>query len=384
VSRIVIVAAKRTPQGKFLGTLWPMSAADLGVAAAKAALASSKIDPAKIDQVIVGNVLSAGVGQSVGRQIGIGAGVPVQTPAYTVNMMCASGMQAVILAAQAIRAGDARVVLCGGAESMSNSPFLVKRAVENKPSGDAPLDSIVRDGLSDAFDRQHMGLGAERLAEMYKITRREQDEFAIASQAKWAAAQEAGRFNDQIITTGGLAKDEHPRPGTAVEKLATLRTVFKENGTVTAGNASGINDGAAMMVVTSEETAKREGWPVLAVMRGWATAGCEPGLFGLGPVHATRKLCAQSGLKIEDFDAIEINEAFAAQTIACLREMPQIAPQKLNIDGGAIALGHPIGASGARLLVHQAQHIRAGRWRRTLATLCVGGGMGAAVALEEA
>ncbi|MCE9591648.1 MAG: acetyl-CoA C-acyltransferase [Planctomycetes bacterium] len=382
MNEVVIVGARRTPQGRFLGALAKRTAAELGAAAAKAAMADAGVAPAKIDQVIVGNVIGAGQGQNVSRQVGIGAGVPVAVPAFAVNMMCASGMQAVVLAAQAIRAGDAAVVLCGGTESMSNAPYLLDRARGGYKLGDGVLvDSILRDGLVDAFEHKHMGLGAEALAAQYAIGRAEQDGFSRDSQKRYADAAAAGRFTDEIVAVDGLTQDEHPRPDTTVEKLATLKPAFKPDGTVTAGNASGINDGAAMLVVCSAETAKREGWKPLARFVAGASAGCEPMMFGLGPVLATKRLCAATGLSVKDFDTIEINEAFAAQSLACVKEL-SLDLSRVNVDGGAIALGHPIGASGARLLVHLAHRIKRGQTKRGLATLCVGGGMGSAVALE--
>jgi acetyl-CoA C-acetyltransferase len=370
---IWIVSAKRTPQGRFLGGLVKLSAVDLGVAAAKAALAD--IDPAGIDTVFVGNVLGAGLGMNIARQIALGAGLPIVTPATTVNMMCASGMQAVILATHAIRAGAARMVLCGGTESMSNAPFLLDRARSGYKLGDGVLiDSILRDGLTDAFGKEHMGVTAERLAERYRISREAQDQFAARSQERYAKASAAGHFQDEIVGVGKLTADEHPRPETTVATLGTLRPAFDENGTVTAGNASGINDGAAMLVVCDEDRGRELGLTPMMTITSSAAVGCEPSLMGLGPVHATRKL----GRDVAEFDLIELNEAFAAQSLACIQELG-MDEEKVNADGGAIALGHPIGASGARLLVHLAHR----RPKRGLATLCVGGGMGCAVILER-
>jgi len=333
--------------------------------------------------VIVGNVLGAGQGMNIARQAGVGLGVPIERTAYTVNMMCASGMQTVILGAQSINAGNARAVLCGGTESMSNAPYLLARARSGYKLGDGVLiDTLLRDGLVDSFSNEHMGLTAERLAEMYEIGREEQDEFALRSHQRWAAAQESGAFERELAPVADLDRDEHPRPDATLEKLGTLRPAFKNDGTVTPGNASGINDGAAMVVVSDEQTAHRNGWEPLAVMIASASVGLEPSLMGLGPVHATRKLCEERGCRLEDFDAVEINEAFAAQALACIKELA-LDPGKVNSEGGAIAVGHPIGASGARLIVHLAHRIAAGEIERGLATLCVGGGMGAAVALER-
>jgi acetyl-CoA C-acetyltransferase len=341
------------------------------------------MDSKGIEQVIVGNVLGAGQGMNIARQIGVGLGVPIERIAYTVNMMCASGMQAVVLAAQAVNANSARVVLCGGTESMSNAPYLLARARTGYKLGDGVLiDSLLRDGLVDSFSHEHMGLTAERLAEMYKIGREDQDSYAVESHHRWAKAQKAGVFDRELVPLADLERDEHPRPETTLEKLGELKPAFKEEGTVTPGNASGINDGAAMMVVCDEETARKKGWEPLAVMIATASVGLEPSLMGLGPVHATRTLCEENGCRLEDFGAVEINEAFAAQTLACIKELA-LDREQVNTNGGAIAVGHPIGASGARLVTHVAHRIAAGEIERGLATLCVGGGMGAAVALEK-
>jgi acetyl-CoA C-acetyltransferase len=370
---IWIISAKRTPQGRFLGALAKRSAVELAVATGKAALAG--IDPTLIDSVIVGNVLGAGLGMNVARQVGIGIGLPVGTPAFTVNMMCASGMQAVMLAVQSIQSGAARMVLCGGTESMSNAPYLLDRARSGYKFGNGVLiDSVLRDGLTDAFSDEHMGLTAERLAELYKISREAQDIFSAQSQQRYAAAHAAGNFRNEIVPVDKLEQDEPPRPDTTVATLSTLKPVFRANGTVTAGNASGINDGAAMLLVCDEERGRECGLKPLMVIAASASVGCEPSLMGLGPVHATRKISRDVG----EFDMIELNEAFAAQSLACIQELG-LDESKVNPDGGAIALGHPIGASGARLLVHLAHR----QPKRGLATLCVGGGMGCAVVVER-
>ena len=382
VRRLCIVSAKRTPQGKFLGALAKRSAADLGVAAAQAALAG--IDPKTVDQVIVGNILGAGLGMNVARQIGVRVGLPVEVPAFTVNMMCASGMQAVHLAAQAIRAGDARCVLCGGTESMSNAPYLLDRARAGYKLGDGVLiDSILKDGLVDPFGNGHMALTAERLAARYGISRRDQDEYAARSQQRYGRAHAAGHFADEIVPMDGLDRDEHPRPDTTAEKLGTLKPAFSTDGTVTAGNASGINDGAAMLVLCDESYASQHQLRALAYVAGGAAAGTEPAMMGLGPVHATRRLCGRMNVDVSHFDLVELNEAFAAQAATCVTEL-KLDPDRVNPDGGAIAMGHPIGASGARLVTHLAHRLSRGAGRSALATLCVGGGMGHAVALQAA
>jgi acetyl-CoA C-acetyltransferase len=380
MGNIYIVSAKRTPQGAFLGSLVKHSAVDLAMVAGRAAL--EKVDADKIDQVIVGNVLSAGLGMNIARQIGVGLGVPIDRIAYSVNMMCASGMQAIILAVQTIRAGDAETILCGGTESMSRAPFVLDRARSGYKLGDGKLiDVILKDGLTDSFSNTHMGLTAETLAEEFGISRTRQDEFAAQSQQKYGKAFEANAFADEIVVMEELDHDEHPRAGTTVETLAKLKAVFKRDGTVTAGNASGINDGASMLVVCSEKAMQENGWFPLAVISGCASVGCEPARMGLGPVHATEKLCEKYGMDVNDFDAIELNEAFASQSIACIEKLG-LDVSKVNPNGGAIALGHPIGASGARIVTHLANRIARGEITNGLATLCVGGGMGSAMAIE--
>ena len=381
MEKIYIVSAKRTPQGAFLGSLAKRSAVDLAMVAGRAAL--EKVDVDKIDQVIIGNVLSAGLGMNIARQIGVGLGVPIDRIAYSVNMMCASGMQAISLAVQAIRAGDAETILCGGTESMSRAPFLLDRARGGYKLGDGKLiDVVLKDGLTDSFSNTHMGLTAEMLAEEFKISRTRQDEFAAQSQQKYTKAYEASAFVDEIVVMAELDHDEHPRAGTTAQKLSKLNAVFKCDGTVTAGNASGMNDGASMLVVCSEKALKQNGWSPLAVISGCASVGCEPDRMGLGPVHATEKLCKKYGMNVTDFDAIELNEAFASQTIACIEKLG-LDISKVNPNGGAIALGHPIGASGARIVTHLANRIARGEINNGLATLCVGGGMGSAVAVES-
>ena len=370
---IWIVSAKRTAQGRFLGTLARQTATGLGVSAARAAL--NGLDPAWIDSVVVGNVLSAGLGMNVARQIGMGAGLPVATPAYTVNMMCASGMHAVILAAQSIQSGATRMVLCGGTESMSNAPYLLERARSGYKFGDGVLvDSMLRDGLTDAFSREHMGLTAERIASLHRISREAQDRFALLSQHRHAISQAAGHFRDEVVVVEKLDHDEQARPDATLESLAKLKPVFNPEGSVTAGNSSGLNDGAGMLVICNEARGRECGLAPLMVITGSAVMGCDPALMGMGPVYATRKLTPHA----DQFDLVELNEAFAAQALACIKELG-LDEAKVNPDGGAIAQGHPIGASGARLLVHLAHR----RPKRGLATLCVGGGMGYAVMVEQ-
>ncbi len=378
---IAIVAAKRTPIGKFLGAFKDLSAVQLACAAGEAALAG--IDRKQIDQVILGNILSAGQGMNIARQVGVHLGLPIDVPAFTVNMMCGSGLQTVLLAAQAIKAGEAKAILCGGTESMTNAPYLLPRARGGYKLGDGILvDSILRDGLHDSFDHRHMAQTSEVLAKEYGITRQDQDEFAARSQALTAAAQKRGAFADEIVPVNGLSADEHPRPDTTAAKLANLKPSFDPQGSITAGNASGINDGAALLVVADLAVAKQRDWPVLAKLTGGTVIGCEPGRMGLGPAHAIRKLLPREAA-LAEFDTFEINEAFAAQTLACVREL-KLDQNRLNVHGGAIALGHPIGASGARLAVHLAHRIARGEISSGLATLCVGGGMGIAATFTKA
>lgn len=381
MTKLFIVAAKRTPQGRLLGALSKLSAVDLALVPGRAILKT--IDPQSLDQVVLGNVLSAGAGMNIARQVGVGLSLPLERAAYTVNMMCASGMQAVILAGQTILAGEANAILCGGTESMSTAPYLLKRAREGYKLGDGILlDAILRDGLTDAFSGKQVGLITEDLAAQYQIDRAAQDHFALSSQQKYAAALARGAFAAEIVPVESVAADEHPRPDVTLEKLAALKPVFQAGGTITPGNSSGINDGASLLVLCNETMLSRKGWKPLARILGWSTVGCDPARFGLGPVWATRKICQSLGRTTDDFEAIEINEAFAVQVLACSKEL-NLKLERVNPNGGAIALGHPLGASGARLLVHLAQRIARGEIKTALATLCVGGGMGAAVALEK-
>ncbi len=381
MDRICIAAARRTPQGRFMGALKKYSAVELAAIAAKEVL--RKVDADDIGQVIVGNVLMAGQGMNPARQIAVAAGIPTDRPAFTINMMCASGMQAVILAAQAIKSGEADAVLCGGTESMSGAPYLLDRARQGYRLGDGVLiDSLLSDGLIDTFEKEHMGLTAERIAEKYKIKRQEQDEFAYSSHKRYFKALKEKVYEEELVKVGDLASDEHPREDTAIDKLGDLKPAFSKGGTVTAGNSSGINDGAAMLIVCSERYALKNGIDVLAVLGNSTSIGCDWRLMALGPVYATRKLCKDNNLKIDDFDTIELNEAFAAQSLVCIKELG-LDINKVNPDGGAIALGHPIGASGARLIVHLALRIKRGQSQKTLAALCVGGGMGSAVELAS-
>ena len=377
MNEVCIISARRTPIGRFLGSLARESAVDLACHAGDAVLAD--IDRGKIDQVIIGNILSAGQGMNIARQIGVHLGLPISAPAFTVNMMCASGMQAISLAAQAIRCGDANAILCGGTESMSNAPHLMPRSRAGIKLGDGKLvDSILRDGLVDSFDHSHMAFTAENLATKYDISREEQDAFAAESQRRYEDALQRGAFADELVVHAKLDADEHPRADTTTESLAGLKPAFDAEGSVTAGNASGINDGAAMLHLASREAAEANDWPIMAVVDDSASVGCDPKEMGLGPIYASRKL----GVSLDKYDAVEINEAFAAQVLACLREM-KLETDRINPNGGAIAMGHPVGASGARLVAHLAWQIQRGEIHSGLATLCVGGGMGSAISLKK-
>ncbi|HEY8342286.1 MAG TPA: acetyl-CoA C-acetyltransferase [Calditerricola sp.] len=383
----VIVSAVRTPIGSFNGTLSSVSATELGAAVIRAALERAGVAPEQVDEVIMGNVLQAGLGQNPARQAAVKAGLPHDVPAQTVNMVCGSGLKAVHLAAQAIWTGEADVVVAGGMENMSQAPYLLPHVRKGYRMGNQTVvDSMIHDGLWCAFNDYHMGITAENLAEQYGITREEQDRFALWSQEKAARAIAAGKFRDEIVPVTVRNRkgeermvdaDEHPRPDTTLEKLAKLPPAFKPDGTVTAGNASGINDGAACLVVTSREKAEKLGLTPLAVIRANASAGVDPRVMGIGPVPATRKALAKAGLALEDIDLIEANEAFAAQSLAVAKALG-IPEDKLNVNGGAIALGHPIGASGARIMVTLIHEMRRREARYGLATLCIGGGQGVA------
>jgi len=370
---IWIVGARRTPQGRFLGGLSHRSAVDLAVIAGQAAL--NTIDPAHVDTVIVGNVLSAGLGMNVARQVGMQMNLPISVPAYTVNMMCLSGLQAVNLAVKEIQSGAARMVLCGGTESMSRAPHLLQRMRSGLKFGHGEMiDSLLSDGLTDPISREHMALTAERIAEQFQISREAQDQFALNSQQRASAAMSAGLFEQEIVPVDGVRQDEQPRPDSTLEGLAKLKPAFAKSGTVTAGNASGLNDGAAMLVLCDAAFGEQLGLTPLVVIRETAVVGCDPQVMGLGPVFALRKI----GRPVDDYDVVELNEAFAAQSLRCIQEL-NLDPARVNPDGGAIALGHPLGASGARLLVHLAHR----KPVRGVATLCAGGGMGGAVVVER-
>jgi len=385
---IVIVSAARTPIGSFSGSLKDVSAVQLGTVAAKAALERAGVSPAQVDEVIFGNVLQAGLGQNVARQVSIATGVPQEVPSFTVNHVCASGLKAVMLAAQSVANGESEIVLAGGTENMSMAPFLLTSLRNGHKLGNTELlDTLVFDGLTCSFNNYHMGITAENLAEKYDISRDAQDEFAANSQQKAQEAITKNLFADEIAPVSipqrkgdpiVVDKDEYPRAGTTTETLGKLRPAFKKDGTVTAGNASGINDGAAAVVIMSRAKADELGIKPLATIKACASAGVDPAIMGIGPVPATQKALDKAGMKLSDLDLIESNEAFAAQSLAVIKELG-IDAAKANVNGGAIALGHPIGASGARILVTLLYQMQRDGAKNGLATLCVGGGQGAAM-----
>ena len=389
---IAILAATRTAIGSFQGTLSGLPAHALGAALIRGILEKTGIAPAEIDEVVLGQILTAGSGQNPARQAAIAAGLPHTVPALSLNKVCGSGLKAVHLAAQAIALGDADLVLAGGQESMSLAPYVLPKARTGLRLGHAQLeDSLIRDGLWDAFNDYHMGITAENPAEPYGITRAQQDAFAADSQRKAAEAIAAGRFQDEITPISIPQRkgdpvlfdtDEQPRAGTTAEALAKLRPAFKKDGTVTAGNASTINDGAAVLLLASAQKAEALGLPVLAWIRGYASAGVDPAVMGIGPVPATQKTLNKAGWRIGDLDLIEANEAFAAQALAVNQELGWDTA-RVNVNGGAIALGHPIGASGARILVTLVHELIRRDARKGLATLCIGGGQGVAIAIER-
>lgn len=376
---VYIIEAKRTPIGRFGGGLKALTATELGHALGEAMLPQEL--RAHIQQVILGQVLQAGAGMNVARQIGLKLGLPQQVPAFTVNMACGSSLKAVALAADAIRSGESDLILAGGVEMMSRAPHYAMDLRWGKKLGDSSLqDAMFIDGLTDPLLKIGMGETAERIADKHGITRAEQDTFAALSQSRVAASRAA--LSREIIPAGDLTEDEHPRADTTLESLAKLKPAFRKDGTVTAGNASGINDGAALVLLAGEEAVSRHGLKPKARIVGCAAVGCDPALMGLGPVAAIQKVCAQTGWKLDEVEAVEINEAFAVQTLGCIRELG-LDTAKVNPRGGAIALGHPIGASGARVLITLLHHLEDHDLQRGIASLCIGGGMGIAMAVER-
>jgi acetyl-CoA C-acetyltransferase len=385
MKQAVIVSAVRTPIGSYGGSFKDVSAVDLGVAAVKEALKRANVNPEMVDEVIFGNVLQAGIGQNVARQVSIGAGIPEYVTSFTVNKVCGSGLKTVALAAQAIKAGDADIIVVGGTENMSQAPYLLKNHRWGQRMGNGEvIDYMVEDGLTDVFNHYHMGITAENVAEKYNITREDQDQFALTSQLRAEQAIKSGRFKDEIVPIvvpqrKGDPKvvdtDEFPRFGTTIEALAKLKPAFKKDGTVTAGNASGINDGAAALIVMSKEKADELGLTPIAEIVSYASAGVDPSIMGTGPIPASKKALEKANLKIDDIELVEANEAFAAQAIAVAKDL-NLNMDITNVNGGAIALGHPIGASGARILVSLLYEMQKRDNKLGLATLCIGGGQG--------
>jgi acetyl-CoA C-acetyltransferase len=390
MTEIVIASAARTPVGSFNGAFASMSAHALGTIAIKAALERAGVAPADVDEVILGQILSAGAGQNPARQAAMAAGIPSSATAFGINQLCGSGLRAVALAAQQISSGDANIVVAGGQESMTQAPHAQQLRAGQKMGDLALVDTMIKDGLWDAFHGYHMGNTAENVAEKYQITREQQDTFAAASQRKAGEAMKAGRFADEIapVTVKGrkgdliVSADEYPKPETTAEVLAKLRPAFLKDGTVTAGNASGINDGAGAVVVMSAAEARKRGITPMARIVSWATAGVDPAIMGTGPIPASRKALAKAGWDIASLDLIEANEAFAAQACAVNKDLGW-DPAKVNVNGGAIALGHPIGASGVRVLNTLLFEMQRRGVKRGLATLCIGGGMGVAMCVER-
>ena len=391
MSRVAIVSAKRTAIGSFGGSLKDIPAATLGAEVVKKSLEEINLSPTLVDEVIFGNVLGAGLGQNIARQIAIFAGIPQEKSAFVVNKVCGSGLKSVVLGAQSILLGDNDIVVCGGVENMSTAPYYTKDARFGAKLGNFELeDSIIYDGLTDAFENYHMGITAENIAEQFAISREQQDKFAVLSQQKASTAIEKGKFSNEIVPIAIKTRkeekvfdtDEFVRPSTNLESLAKLRPAFKKDGTVTAGNASGINDGAACVILMSEKRASELGINILGFIDGYATAGLDNKVMGLGPIPATRKVLDKLNLTTDDIDLFELNEAFAAQSIAVLNEL-NLDTSKVNINGGAIALGHPIGASGCRILVSLVHELINENKNRGLCSLCIGGGQGISMVISR-
>ncbi len=400
MKKVFIVAAKRTAVGKFGGSLTQMSAPDIASVVLKNILEETKIDPSKIDEVIVGNILSAGQRQGVARQASVNAGIPIDVPAYSINMVCGSGMKAISNAFSAIRAGEAEVIIAGGTECMSGAPFLISGQVRSgyKMGNMVNEDHMILDGLWDAFNDYHMGVTAENIAEKYNLTREEQDKFAAASQFKAAKAQDAGKFVEEIVPVELVSRketiifdaDEHINRNSNEEKLAKLRPAFKKDGTVTAGNSSGINDGASFVMIASEDAVKKYGLTPLVEIIAVGQGGVDPSIMGMGPVPAIKNALIKAGLKLIDMEVLELNEAFAAQSIGVMKQLcedhgvdAKFFDERCNKNGGAIALGHPIGASGNRIVVTLIHEMKRENNVYGLASLCIGGGMGTAVILKN-
>lgn len=381
MSKIAIVSAKRTPVGKFRGKLRDYSAVQLGTIALEAAIDAIQLPKDQIENVIFGNVLQAGNGQNPARQILVNAGLPTTTPGMTINEVCGSGLKAVILGKQLIQLGEAKVVAAGGVESMTNAPKLVL------PGQEKPVPSFMHDGLTDAFENVPMGITAERIADQYKVTREQQDEFAVKSHKKAFEASEAGKYDQEMIPLKDadgeeMTTDEGIRGNSNVEKLATLDTIFKEDGTVTAGNASSINDGASALILMDADYARENGYEIMGILGDYAEVGCDPEIMGIAPFYAVSKLLEKTGQTINDIDLVEMTEAFAVQSIA-VQDNLHIPDEKLNIYGGAVAIGHPIGASGARLVTSLVHELHQENKKNGIATACIGGGLGLALEVEK-
>ena len=385
-NEVVIISAIRTPIGTYKGSLKKMRSDQLGSIVIKEILKQSKFSKDEIDEVIMGQVLTAGAGQNPARQAAINAGIPISKPAHIVNQVCGSGLRAVISGYQSIRLGDSITIISGGQENMSIAPHSIFYRDEKKISENKLLDTMVNDGLIDAFNNYHMGVTAENVAKKFNISRQEQDEFALNSQKKTEKAFKDNKFSDELVRINHsgniLDKDEHPRTNLKISDLEKLRTVFQDNGTVTPGNSSGINDGAAALLLTSLEQAEKKSIKPLAKIVSWASVGVDPTLMGLGPIEAVREATKKAKWRLDEIDLFEINEAFAAQSIAVIRELG-INQDKVNVNGGAIALGHPIGASGARILVTLIHEMKRRKKNKGCATLCIGGGMGIALCIER-
>ena len=383
---VVIVSAVRTPIGSYRGSLKKMRSDQLGSLVIKEALKLTKFSPDEVDEVIMGQVLTAGAGQNPARQAAINAGIPISKPAHIINQVCGSGLRAVISGYQSIKLGESLNVISGGQENMSIAPHSIFFRDERKISEDKLTDTMINDGLMDAFNNYHMGVTAENIAKKFDISKKEQDEFALNSQKKTEEAIKNSKFDDELVKINQgnnlLNLDEHPRIGLKISDLEKLKTVFKENGTVTPGNSSGINDGAAALFLTNIEEAEKKSINPLAKIVSWASVGVDPTLMGLGPIEAVRKAINIAGWNLDEVDLFEINEAFAAQSIAVIRELG-VDPNKVNVNGGAIALGHPIGASGARILVTLVHEMKRQKKSKGCATLCIGGGMGIALCVER-
>ena len=386
LKEVVIVSAVRTPIGSYRGSLKKMRSDQLGSLVIKEALKVTKFSPDEVDEVIMGQVLTAGAGQNPARQAAINAGIPISKPAHIINQVCGSGLRAVISGYQSIKLGESLNVISGGQENMSIAPHSIFFRDERKISEDKLTDTMINDGLMDAFNNYHMGVTAENIAKKFDISKKEQDEFALNSQKKTEEAIKNSKFDDELVKINQgnnlLNLDEHPRIGLKISDLEKLKTVFKENGTVTPGNSSGINDGAAALFLTTIEEAEKKSINPLAKIVSWASVGVDPTLMGLGPIEAVRKAINIAGWNLDEVDLFEINEAFAAQSIAVIRELG-VDPNKVNVNGGAIALGHPIGASGARILVTLVHEMKRQKKSKGCATLCIGGGMGIALCIEK-